>query len=55
MKNEIKEFTGISSDFEIPKNPDIKIETNKISPREAVNVIVSYLERKEYIKLEKRN
>ena len=46
---EIKEFTGISSPYEEPENPEIVIETDKLSPEVSVNVLVSYLITNGYI------
>ena len=37
---EIKNFTGIDSAYEIPKNPDIHIKTSNISIEEAVDKIM---------------
>ena len=39
----IKEFTGISSPYEVPENPDLNIVTGKLPLEECVNIIVSYL------------
>lgn len=36
---EIKDFTGISSPYEAPKNPDILIDTSKLSIEKSVNLI----------------
>jgi adenylylsulfate kinase len=43
---EIKNFTGISSPFEIPVNPTIEIQTVKESPDEAVFRILELLKSK---------
>ena len=43
LKGEIEEFTGISSPYEEPKNPDIIIDTEKLSVDEAVKIIVQYV------------
>ena len=40
----IKEFTGISDPYEIPENPDLRIDTTSIAPDEAVQQIVLKLE-----------
>lgn len=40
---EIKEFTGITSPYEEPKNPDIKISTHENSIGEGVDKILSFL------------
>ena len=36
---EIKDFTGISSPFEAPKNPDVEIDTSKTGIKESVDII----------------
>ena len=36
---EIKEFTGISAPFDKPEDPDIELDTSKLSIRECVNKI----------------
>jgi len=35
----IKDFTGISSPFEAPKNPDLEIDTSTISIKDSVDMI----------------
>ncbi|KQN25817.1 adenylyltransferase [Sphingomonas sp. Leaf33] len=37
---EIAHFTGISSPYEPPENPDIRIDTGRISPEDAAELIV---------------
>ncbi|MEP2380909.1 adenylyl-sulfate kinase, partial [Parasphingorhabdus sp.] len=37
---ELKNFTGIDSDYEIPVNPELRIDTTKMSPEEAAELIV---------------
>lgn len=44
---EIKEFTGISSPYEAPLNPEITIKDMRVD--EAVEKIVDYLEQKGYL------
>jgi len=39
----ISDFTGFSSSYEKPANPDIHIETSKMSVKECVNIIIDYL------------
>jgi adenylylsulfate kinase len=41
---EIKEFTGISDPYEPPENPEIVLETEKLSPEESAQQILDYLE-----------
>ena len=43
---EIKEFTGISSPYEIPENPEIKIDTGNIGLTDSVQKIINYLDKK---------
>ena len=40
---EIKNYTGISSPYEAPKNPDIELDTGTRPLRECVNAIISEL------------
>ena len=39
----IKDFTGISSPFEAPKNPALTINTSELSIKEAVNKVIDYI------------
>ena len=39
----IKEFTGISAPYEEPKNPEILLETDKLSVEESADKILGYL------------
>jgi bifunctional enzyme CysN/CysC len=40
---EIKNFTGIDSDYEVPENPEIEIDTTKLSAAKATEIIIKYL------------
>jgi len=40
---EIKEYTGISSPYEPPSNPDIEIYTSVLPLKECVNQVINYL------------
>ena len=42
-RGELKNFTGIDSPYEPPEHPDIRIDTTKLSPEEAAELIVSKL------------
>lgn len=44
---EIPNFTGITSPYEVPENPDIIIDTSQISIEDAVAAIIEKLEEKE--------
>ncbi len=46
---EIKEFTGISDPYEEPADAEIVIDTSDLSPSEAAQEIILYLESKGYI------
>jgi adenylylsulfate kinase len=46
---EIPNFTGISSPYEAPGNPQIHIKNNGISVEEASNKVIAYLQEKKYI------
>lgn len=46
---QIPDFTGISSPYEEPLNPDLIVETNRLSIDEAVDLIVDYLKTKNVI------
>ena len=48
---EIKEFTGISSPYEAPENPEIYVLNNEISLDEASNQIIDYLTKNNYINI----
>jgi bifunctional enzyme CysN/CysC len=42
---EIKNFTGIGSDYEIPTDPDIILDTEKYTPEESVAILLSQVTR----------
>ena len=46
-RGEIKEFTGISSPYERPENPEMIIETGKLNLEQCVEMILTYLREKE--------
>ena len=47
--NEIKNFTGITSKYEEPINPDIILDTEKLSVEESVNKILLHLKNKNLV------
>jgi adenylylsulfate kinase len=49
LKGEIQNFTGISDIYEEPKHAEITIDTEKMNPDEAADLIVKYI-KKHYIK-----
>jgi bifunctional enzyme CysN/CysC len=44
-RGELKNFTGISSPYEAPESPELHIDTSDLSPEDAANEIVKYLDR----------
>jgi adenylylsulfate kinase len=46
---EIKNFTGIDSEYEIPEKPEITIDTSTMSVEQCVTSIVEYLQVNEYL------
>ena len=42
---ELPNFTGISSPYEAPQNPEIRIDTTQLSAEEAAEQIIDYLSR----------
>lgn len=45
-RGEIKDFTGVNAPYEAPQNPDIRIETTKVSVDDAVNLILKTIAEK---------
>lgn len=48
-KGIIPEFTGISDPYDVPENPEIKVDTTGLSPMQAAQDIYLYLIREGYI------
>jgi sulfate adenylyltransferase len=48
-KGIIPEFTGISDPYEVPENPELRIDTAELSPMEAAQEIYLYLLREGYL------
>jgi adenylylsulfate kinase len=46
---EIKDFTGIDSPYEAPKQPEITVVNDGISIEEAANQVIEYLKENKYI------
>ena len=49
---EIKDFTGISSPYEVPNNPEIIVETGSLDLNDSVRQIMKYLREKELLNLD---
>ncbi len=47
---EVKKFTGISAPYEEPSNPELTIDSSKLSVEESTRVILNYLEEKGFVK-----
>ena len=43
MKGEIRNFTGLDSPYEAPTQPDLHLDTDKLSPRECVELLTRAL------------
>jgi sulfate adenylyltransferase len=48
-KGLIPEFTGISDPYELPENPEIRIDTTNLTPMQAAQEILLYLLRENYL------
>jgi len=48
-KGEIKNFTGIDSEYQAPENAELEVNTVKMSADKAAEMIVSYLEKNGYL------
>lgn len=46
---EVKDFTGISAPYEEPLNPELIIDSSKLTVEESTRKILNYLETKKYI------
>ncbi len=46
---EIKNFTGIDSDYEAPEAAEIEVKTDNVSAEEAADQIIDYLEKQGYL------
>ncbi|MDZ7343714.1 MAG: sulfate adenylyltransferase subunit CysN [candidate division KSB1 bacterium] len=45
-RGEIVNFTGIDSPYEPPENPEIVLDTSRLSPEQAVDMLVEFLEKR---------
>ena len=46
---EIKEFTGISSPYEAPRNPEIIVDTGSLDLNDSVEKIIKYLKKENFL------
>ena len=49
----IKDYTGISSPYEEPENPDLVIDTEKLNLETSIQKVLDILDRKDFISLDK--
>jgi adenylylsulfate kinase len=47
--DEVKDFTGISAPYEEPLNPELTIDSSKLTVEESTRTILNYLEEKGYV------
>ena len=47
---EVKGFTGISAPYEEPLNPELTIDSSKLTVEESTRAVLNYLEEKGYVK-----
>jgi sulfate adenylyltransferase len=45
----IQQFTGISDPYEVPDDAEVVLDTTDLTPEEAAQEVILYLERKGYI------
>jgi adenylylsulfate kinase len=45
----IKDYTGISTPYEEPKNPDLVIDTQKLTLQESVLMVIDYMDEVEFL------
>jgi adenylylsulfate kinase len=50
QKGEIKNMTGLQSPYEEPINPEVMRDTEKTTPQECLDKIISYLKKSGYLK-----
>jgi bifunctional enzyme CysN/CysC len=50
QNGEIKNFTGIDSSYDIPQNPEIRINSDNTNANDAADQILSYLGQNNYLK-----
>ena len=47
---EIKEFTGISSPYEPPYNPEVIVDTGTLDLNDSVEKVINYLKKENFLK-----
>lgn len=51
-RGEIKEFTGIDSPYEVPPEPEVRVDADRLSVPEGVNLLLDYLHRRKILRRE---
>ena len=51
-RGDLKNFTGIDSPYERPDTPELTIDTTAGSPAEAAEMVVAYLRRRGYVRID---
>ena len=46
MRGEIRNFTGIDSPYERPERPDLRLDTDKLSPQQCVELVMDHIVKK---------
>ena len=46
---EIKEFTGISSPYEAPHNPEIVVDTGSLDLKDSVEKVINFLKKENFL------
>jgi len=46
---EIKDFTGISSPYEAPHNPEIIVDTGLLELKDSVEKVINYLKKENFL------
>jgi adenylylsulfate kinase len=49
MSGELQGFTGVNDPYEAPENPDLVVDTDKLSPEQAADSVIELLEAKGYL------
>ncbi len=50
LRGEIKNFTGISDPYEEPENPELVIDTERLTPKESIEEVINYLKKQNLVK-----
>lgn len=49
-RGELKNLTGIDSPYDTPENPELRIDTTRLSPDEAAGIVVAYLHANDWLR-----